>query len=423
MRVFSLFVAFIFSAVGIFALAADDVDAAVTTNNSSDISVISDEVSESDLYSDISTSDQLNTENEGEDEEDTDNKSEFSRMVAQLDTQNNEEEGEGENGEDSKGEGKFGNMFAELTTEEVKGEQAEGGQATGEAATEETKSEAATQVQTEEEAIADDKPSRWSLYVEFWEEDKFDKGSLESYITIRPQYQLTDKLRLGFSFESTVLWAAFGDRETTQYSMGDHYLMLSSSTALGPFDLFGYMRIYLPTSKATMAKGQIARVRVKPYLTLPVSKSVKFTVRLETNYFQHSVDSFRNTSTLEDTCNSAQYCSAINEQWRIEPMLGFLGKIHGPFSFESIHGFRFHSYFENNTIDDAANQKGHEIKWYNESGIMWDVNIGGVPVTLLAGFYDHRATGGSFLKRLPIVSYFTGPHEESWWVFSIWASI
>ena len=387
MRVFSLFVAFVFSAAGISALAVDDVDAAATIN--SDTSVISNEMPENNLYSDISVDDQLNAENEAEDE-----------------------------GEENKFE-----MFAELDVQNPKGEQPEAEQPeAGQQAAEETKSEAAAQA--ESEIVADDKPSRWSLYVEFWEEDILDSsGSLESYITIRPQYQLTDKLRLGFSFESTIQWAAFGDRKTTDYSIGNHYLMLSSSTSVGPFDLFGYMRIYLPTSETLMQRGQVGYVRIKPYLTLPVSRNIKLAFRLETRYFQHTVDSYRDLGKIEDTCNSAQYCSAVNEQWRIEPMVGFLGKIYGPFAFESIHGFRYHSYFENDTVDDAANQKKHEIKWYNESGITWDVNVGGVPVTLLAGFYDHRVTGGSFWKRLPIVSYFTGPHKESFWVFSIWASI
>ena len=389
MRVFSLFVAFVFSAAGISALAVDDVDAAATIN--SDTSVISDEMPENNLYSDISVDDQLNAENEGED-----------------------------NGDENKFE-----MFAELDVQNPKGEQpgAEQPEA-GQQAAEETKSEA-TQAQTESETVADDKPSRWSLYTEFWEEDRFDSESgLETYATIRPQYQLSDKLKLGYSFEFTVKWAIFGKKDAkTEALMGDHYLMLGSSTSLGPFDLYGYMRIYLPTSKATMAKGRIARVRIKPYLTLPVSRNIKFAVRLETNYFQHSVDSFRSIEA-DNNCNSAQYCSAINEHWRIEPMVGFLGKIYGPFAFESIHGFRFHSYFENNTVDTKNQKKeGHEVKWYNESGITWDVNVGGVPVTFLAGFYDNRATGGSFLKRLPIVSYFTGPHKESWWVFSIWANI
>ncbi len=400
MRVFSLFVAFVFSAAGISAFAATDAistddDINVVAVSDGNTSVISNEISERDLSSNISLDDSLNTEDKDE----------------------------GDDKEDSKGEDKLSYMFAEVDVENAKGEQAEGGDQAvdaGQVTTEEANSEAAPQ--QEEEVVADDKPSRWSLYVEFWEEDKFDKGSLETYATIRPQYQLTDKLRLGFSFESTVQWAAFGNKKTTEYKMGDHYLMLGTSTALGPFDLYGYMRIYLPTSETTMAIGRIARVRIKPYLTFPVSRNVKFAFRLETNYFQHTVDSFRNAEA-DTNCNSAQYCSDVNEQWRIEPLAGFLGKIYGPFSFESIHGFRFHSYFENNTVDTKNQKKGHEVKWYNESGVTWDVNIGGVPVTFLAGFYDHRATGGSFLKRLPIVSYFTGPHEESYWVFSIWASI
>ena len=64
MRVFSLFVAFIFSAAGMSALAVDDVDAAAEINNVSDTSIISSDGGG--LYSDISTGDQLNTEDEGE---------------------------------------------------------------------------------------------------------------------------------------------------------------------------------------------------------------------------------------------------------------------------------------------------------------------------------------------------------------------
>ena len=395
MRFFPLLAVFVFSTIGISALAIDDVDVAATIENSdSSASIVSDDIS-GDLYSDISMDESLNTE----DEEGTDSK-------------------DGLN-----------DMFAELNVQNTKGEQkAESDQAAETSKATETKAaEAAPQAQVEEpKTMTEDKPSRWSLYVEFWEEDKFGpEGGLETYLTIRPQYQLTDKLRLGFSFESTIDWGVLGKKDATaKYIIGNHYLMLSTSTALGPFDLGGYVRIYLPTSEEWMQRGHIARVRIKPYLTLPVSRGVKFAFRLETNYFQRSVDSYRDIDAIgNNDCNSARYCSAINEQWRIEPMIGFLGKIHGPFSFESIHGFRFHSYFENRTADNATTQKKHEVMWYNESGIMWDVNVGGVPVTLLAGFYDHRKTGGSFFKRLPIVSYFTGPVEESWWVFSIWASI
>ena len=394
MRVFSLFVAFIFSAAGISALAVDDIDAAAEINNVSDTSIVSSDGGG--LYSDISTDDQLN---------------------------NNEDESEGDGEE--KGDSDRYDMFAQVDdAQNATGEQAESDQAadTGQETTPSQQPQAA-QAEQPDETVADDKPSRWSLYTEFWNEGKLEKGNWGTFMTIRPQYQLNDKLRLGYSFEFTVLWPLLGSaQKTTETSMGDHYLMLSSSTALGPFDLFGYMRIYLPTSKGTMAEGRIARVRIKPYFALPVSKDIKFVLRLETNYFQHTVDSFRGASVV-NKCNSPQYCSDINESWRIEPMIGFMGKIYGPFSFESIHGFRFHSRFENKTVD-AENQKPkHEVMWYNESGIIWETNIGGRPVSLLAGFYDNRKTGGSFWKRLPIVSYFTGPLEESFWVFSLYFTI
>ena len=385
MRVFSLFVAFIFSAAGISALAVDDVDVAAEINNVNDTSIIS---SDGDgLYSDISTGDQLNTEDEGEDgDEDDSKKKDKLMLLAQVDAQN------------------------------AKGEQAEGGQAADQAT--ETASQPQVQAEQPEATVEDDKPSRWSLYTESWNEGLLEKGNWGTFMTIRPQYQLSDKLRLGYSFEFNINWPLLGSKQKkTQAAMGDHYLMLSSSTALGPFDLFGYVRIYLPTSKETMARGRIAYVRIKPYLTFPVSKDIKFAFRLETRYFQHTVDSFRDTGS-DSTCNSPQYCSDINQQWMIEPLVGFMGKIYGPFSFESIHGFRYHSYFQNNTVD-ADNQQKNRIKWYNESGIMWDVNIGSVPVTLIAGFYDERETGDPFWKRLPIVSYFTGPHNESYWLFSV----
>ena len=398
MRVFSLFVAFVFSTAGISALAATDAistddDRNVVAINDGNTSVISDEISERDLYSDISINDSLNTEDKGEDEEE---------------------------GEDGEGESKLSYMFAEVDVESVKGDQA----ADTDQAKEETTTSQQVQVeQPDEEAVKDDKPSRWSLYTEFWNEGLLEKGNWGTFMTIRPQYQLNDTLRLGYSFEFNIQWPLLGPaKETTEVVMGDHYLMLGTSTALGPVDLFGYVRFYLPTSKATMAGGQIVRVRIKPYFALPVSRDIKFVLRLETNYFQQTVDSDR-TAKDQTTCNSPQYCSDINEQWRIEPMLGFLGKIHGPFGFESIHGFRFRTRFQNNTIDVENRKPKHEVMWYNESGIMWDINVGGTPVTLIAGFYDERKTGGSFLKRLPIVSYFTGPHNESYWLFSILVSI
>lgn len=434
MRVFPLLAVFVFSTIGISALAIDDsVDVGTTIeNNEGSAPIISDEVS-GDLYSDISMDESLNTKDkgeDGEDEEGTDTKSELSDVFAGFDAQNTEEkdgEGKGDDGEDSKGKDKFSNLFAELNVQNTRGEeqQTESGQAATETST--ATEEAAPQQQPQAEVsepLAEDKPSRWSLYLEFWEEDQFGSNlGLETYATIRPQYQLTDKLRVGYSLEFTVNWGVLGpDNDETRATMGNHYLMFSTSTALGPFDLFGYVRIYLPTSESWIQRGQIARVRIKPYLTLPISRDVKLTFRLETNYFQHTVDSYRDIGDIgNNDCNSARYCSGINEQWRIEPMLGFMGKIYGPFSFESIHGFRFHNRFENRTVDN--DQERHEIMWYNESGITWDVNVGGVPVTLLAGFYDHRKTGGAFWKRLPIISYFTGPIEESWWVFSIWASI
>ena len=353
-----------------------------------------------------------------EDEEKGDSEKSKFRFV-EFDAQNNEKSGDDKGDEDDKKEDKL--MLAQVDAQNA-GEQAEGAQAA--TAEEATASQPQAEQPAAEETVADDKPSRWSLYTEFWNEGLLEEGNWGTFMTIRPQYQLSDKLRVGYSFEFNMQWPLLGSKapETTKVAMGDHYLMLSTSTGLGPFDLYGYVRIYLPTSKAMMARGQIARVRIKPYLTVPVSRDIKFAIRLETNYYQHTVDSFRNTGSIQDTCNSPQYCSDINEQWRIEPMVGFLGKIYGPFSFESIHGFRYHSYFQNNTVD-AENQKENGIRWYNESGIIWDVNIGGQPITLLAGFYDSRATGGSFWKRLPIISYFTGPLKESLWVFSIYFTI
>lgn len=277
------------------------------------------------------------------------------------------------------------------------------------------------------EAPVEDTPSRWSFYTEFWNEGllDFDSG-FETYITIRPQYQLTDKLSVRFSFESTVLWSSPGtQRERTTWSPGDSYFMFNLNTvSLGVFDMFGYVRIYLPFSERSVRMGQIARVRTKVYFTLPLSRNLRFTIRPEINYYQHSVDSVRQDANSFDDlpqCLSAQYCSDVNTNWRVEPMAGLIGKIYGPLSFESIHGFRLVKKFMNQTTDTAATTKEYELFWYNESGIIWDVPK--TPITLLFGFYDLRRTGGSFWKRLPIISYFTGPHDNSWWVFSIWASI
>ena len=431
MKIFYLSVLFVLLTTNVL---AEDVSTASETNKVNSISskeIISESES---LYSQMYAESQLLSSGEGMDD----------LQQGQRDDQDQDDSDEDKNDQDSELVDSMNEdtTFAEVIVTREVAEQAEVAEQE-QGNNDETKNEAtvsqeqeaeATSTQTTTTTTTTNKPSRFSFYIESWNEgllSRLDEGS-ETYWTIRPQYQLTDKLSVRYSFEVTNRWNWSGDQgaKTLQTSMGDHYLMFNhGSFSAGPFDLFGYVRIYLPTSNATRDVGQIARVRFKPYVTLPVTRNIKLAFRLETNYYQHSTDSRRrqlrstgNDLKLRDKCYS-NFCPSANTWFRIEPMLGFLGKIYGPFSFESIHGFRYFRNFTNETaqIPGEEELKASEIRWYNESGVMFDVP--GTPVTLLVGFYDNRKTGGSILKRLPIVSYFTGPHDESYWVFSVWASI
>ena len=414
MKFFSLVMAFMLSGVYAFATesATNPIDKGVTAANEdgendafhNEIdSMIADEIfSESDrLYADIS-----NTDNQEISNNEQENENNYSMNISENDTLaelNNRDPASEETGEDA------------ASQEDVA-----------------PQPEASEQPTTETPVMAKSRPSRWSFYTEFWNEGKlsFDEG-FETYITIRPQYQLTDKLSVRFSFESMVKWSVPGEKtKEIKWSPGDSYLMFNLSTvSLGAFDMFGYMRIYLPFSEQSVEIGQIAHVRIKPYFTLPLSRNLRLAIRPEIRYFQHSVDSVRKKGAFAGNnnipqCQSAQqYCSDNNTWWRVEPLVGLMGKVYGPFSFESIHGFRVVRHFNNPTADVAGttSEKKYEFLWYNESGIIWDV--ANTPITLAFGFYDLRKTGGPFWKRLPIVSYFTGPHNESFWWFSIWGSI
>ncbi len=416
MKIFYLSVLFVLLTTNVL---AEDVSTASETNKINSISskeIISESES---LYSQMYAESQLLSSGEGMDD----------FQQGQRDDQDQSDSDEDKNDQDSELVGSMNGMdedttFAEVTVTRELAEQEQSDDETKNEATVPQGAEATSTQTTATTTATTDKPSRFSFYIESWNEgllSELNEGS-GTYWTIRPQYRLTDKLSVRYSFEVTNLWNWSGDEgaKTLQTSMGDHYLMFNhGSFSAGPFDLFGYVRIYLPTSNRTRNIGQIARVRFKSYVTLPVTRDIKLAFRLETNYYQHSTDSYRD---FDDDC-AGNFCPANNMWFRIEPMLGFLGKIYGPFSFESIHGFRYIRKFTNETaqIQGEEPNKASEIEWYNESGVMFDVP--GAPVTLLVGFYDSRKTGGSILKRLPIVSYFTGPHNESYWVFSVWASI
>lgn len=292
-------------------------------------------------------------------------------------------------------------------------------------------------VDEEEGAIEDsttsveEKSSRWGFYAEFWQEGQMDfkvRGLTEIYL--RPQYKLTDDLTVGFSFIARSQWATWDtpdDDNPAKTQVHDPYFMLSSGFDMGPTSIFGYVRLYLPVSEDSRKLGQVFRIRIKPYITLPIFKEINLVGRLETNYYQHSVDSRVDPANYTDyTCTSVFTCPDYNVHWRIDPLIGFNGRISGPWSFESIHGVRIQKNFSNeNAVASGGNReenKPYQLFWYHESGLMFD--IPNTPITLLAGFGQagEEVKGSGFAKSIPIVSYFTNP-SKSFWVLNAWMTL
>lgn len=282
---------------------------------------------------------------------------------------------------------------------------------------------------SEDEPVAtEEKPSRWGFYFEIWQEGVMsfkDRSLAEFYL--RPQYKLTDDLTVGFSVIIRSLWAFWDtdDASPNETEVHDPYILFSySGFNLGPTSVFGYARVYLPLSEQSRRRGQIFRLRIKPYITLPIYKKINLVGRLETNYYPHTVDSYVEMDENPPyTCTSEFTCPGYNTHWTIDPMLGFNGRIYGPWSFESIHGVRIQRNFSNANAVAAGSasepNKINQFSWFHESGLMFD--IPNTPVTLMAGFgqIGPEVRESSFLKSLPIVSYFTNP-DDAFWVLNMW---